>query len=181
MTNSKEVNQNIEHEDLSEETSMKVLGYLWNTNEDTLSVQQSKLINAEMPINKRNVLRQLASVFDPLGLFAPITLRGKILLQTIWIKQLKWDDPLDQEDSNEWAEIKGDLMKMSEKEIKRCISISSQRENITYSLVCFSDASGKAYAATIYLLQKSLNETKSDLIFCKSRIAPVKKDNYTKT
>ena len=39
MTNSEEVNQNIEHEDLSEETSMKVLGYLWNTNEDTLSVQ----------------------------------------------------------------------------------------------------------------------------------------------
>ena len=174
MTNSKEVNQNIEHKDLSEETSMKVLGYLWNTYEDTLSVQQSKLINAEMPTNKRNVLRQLASVSDPLGLFAPITLRGKILLQTIWIKQLKWDDLLDQEDSNEWAEIKGDLMKMGEKEIKRCISISSQGENITYSLVCFSDASGKAYAATIYLLQKSLNETKSDLIFCKSRIAPVK-------
>ena len=60
-----------------------------DTNEDTLSGQQSKLINAEKPINKRNVLRQLASVFDTLGLFAPITWRGKILLQTVWIKQLK--------------------------------------------------------------------------------------------
>ena len=47
------------------------------------------------------------------------------------------------------------------------INFQSKRK-ITYSLVCFSDASGKAYAATIYLLQKSLNETKSDLftMFC---------------
>ena len=51
MTTSKEVNQNIEHKDLSEDISMQVIVYLWNTNEDTMSVKRSKLINAEMPIN----------------------------------------------------------------------------------------------------------------------------------
>jgi hypothetical protein len=41
------------------------------------------------------------------------------------------------------------------------------------ALVCFCDASGKAYAATIYVLHIGETERKIDLIFSKTRLAPV--------
>ena len=41
-----------------------------------------------------------------------------------------------------------------------------------YSLICFCDASVKAYATAIYLRQSTLNSYKTDLIFAKTRLAP---------
>ena len=38
-----------------------------------------KLQNKDLNVTKRNVLKQVASTFDPLGLFAPGTMNGKVL------------------------------------------------------------------------------------------------------
>ena len=43
---------------------------------------------------KRNVLRILSSVFDPLGLLNPFTLTIKKLLQSLWKHKLDWDDEI---------------------------------------------------------------------------------------
>jgi len=40
------------------------------------------------------------------------------------------------------------------------------------SLICFSDASGKAYAIAVYLHQFSSNNCSVDLVFSKTRLAP---------
>jgi len=45
-------------------------------------------------------------------------------------------------------------------------------EAIQYSLVCFCDASAKVYSAAIYLWQSLSDSCKTDLIFCKPRLAP---------
>ena len=45
------------------------------------------------------MLSFVASVFDPLGLFAPFTMRMRILLKTVWAKSgQQWDDKIEVED-----------------------------------------------------------------------------------
>jgi len=46
----------------------------------------------ELSLTKRNVLKNVATLFDPLGLVTPYTIRAKILLQVIWTRGLEWDD-----------------------------------------------------------------------------------------
>ena len=75
---------------------------------------------------------------------------------------------------DEWLSIKDNLKEIPNTEIPRTISLMKVEKETKYSLVCFCDASKTAYAATVYLLQENNNETRSDLIFSKTRFAPVK-------
>ena len=67
------------------------------------------------------------------------------------------------------------MAKLPEHQINRCIALEKNDGNVRYSLLCFCDASARAYAAALYLFQKSsTSESKSDLLFCKKRLAPLK-------
>ena len=102
-------------------------------------------------------------------------MRGKILLQALWSEHLDWDDNIDSEDLKLWKLIKHDLEQISNCRIQRCLKIERNSDRVTHKLVCFCDASTKAYAAVIYLLQtNSEGKNRADLIFSKSRLAPVK-------
>ena len=43
-------------------------------------------------MTKRNKLKNVATLFDPLGLVTPYTIRAKILLQVMWTRGLDWDE-----------------------------------------------------------------------------------------
>ena len=50
-------------------------------------------------IQDRNLLNEplvcvMSSVFDPLGMIAPVTIRFRIIQQTIWSNGLNWDDQI---------------------------------------------------------------------------------------
>ena len=51
---------------------------------------------------KRGVLRQLARLFDPLGLFAAFLIKRKILMQELWRRGKDWDDLLETDLKNSW-------------------------------------------------------------------------------
>ena len=54
--------------------------------------------------------------------------------------------------------------------------MNTAENNVSYHLLCFCDASVSAYATALYLHQTCDNmETKSDLLFSKTRFAPLKK------
>ena len=55
----------------------------------TLSVQMAN--NASKEPTKRETLRQLAKIYDPLGIASPITLQGKIIYRDICDAKLPWD------------------------------------------------------------------------------------------
>ncbi|XP_052785982.1 uncharacterized protein LOC128221411 [Mya arenaria] len=174
-TNSVELKSVIESKDLADEQVTTVLGHTWDIQNDTIALNQVKNLNEnDKAITKRNVLKQIASVFDPMGLLSPVTLKGKCLLQSLWKKNIEWDDRLGSQDENEWLEIKEDLQDIANCRVKRCVAFSEQSEVVTYTLVCFCDASNLAYASSIYLLQESKCSKKCDLIFAKSRLAPIK-------
>ena len=72
----------------------KVLGILWNLITDTLTPDISSFV--DIPIKefytKAEVLSVISKLFDPLGLFSPLTVVIKLLFQQLSVMKLKWDD-----------------------------------------------------------------------------------------
>ncbi|XP_029166208.1 uncharacterized protein LOC114937014 [Nylanderia fulva] len=73
------------------------LGLRWHPQTDEFSfvVRSEKL----GPITKRFILSQTAKLYDPLGWLAPVVVRAKIMFQTIWLRHLDWDQPLEETDA----------------------------------------------------------------------------------
>ena len=63
----------------------KVLGLAWDYEEDTISLDLSATARCAegLPATKRNTLRLIAGIFDPLGIIGPVTITAKILFQEI--------------------------------------------------------------------------------------------------
>ena len=56
------------------QSQSSLLGLTWNKQEDEISVVIPKM---ETSVTKRELLRNLARIYDPLGLVSPVTLKGK--------------------------------------------------------------------------------------------------------
>ena len=114
-------------------------------------------------------------MYDPLGLFCPVTLQGKLFLQELWNKKLSWDDKLSSKDKEKWNKIKEDLKNLPKCRFPRYIGITQKNQDkTTYQLVGFCDASKHAYAGVVYLHQRIGKTCKVDLVFSKLRLAPNK-------
>ena len=151
-------------------TTLKTLGVLWKSQEYafTFKVEQPK---EEHP-TKRNVLSAIATLFDPLQLLAPFTLRAKVVMQEIWTAGLDWDDPVPDKLKTKWNVWINELRDLSNFHIPRCIRLPDPIET---QLHVFSDASKDAYAAAAYLLCKyNCQNPTCYLIASKSRVSPIK-------
>ena len=67
-----------------------LLGLKWDKAADRLSVVFPR---NECATTKREVLRQLAKVYDPLGLASPSTLLGKLIFSDICDSKIAWEAP----------------------------------------------------------------------------------------
>ena len=168
ITNSKEVNSQIAPEDQIDAKVTKVLGLVWNTNTDELSISTKRFNQVKGEVTKRNILATIASIYDPLGMLTPATIRLKIFLQELWQKQLGWDDSLDTNDEETWNTLTKNLQELSTIQQPRFIG------NEESKLIGFCDASSKAYATAIYLRTVIDGKVQTNLIFSKSRNAPKK-------
>ena len=104
--------------------------------------KQRDIFRVEIPIEsqhltKKNILKILASIYDPLGFISPVLLIGKILFRNLCDLRIPWDNEIPQEIENKWVKwVNGLNIKI---EIPRSISI---RETITVTDIHrFSDAS----------------------------------------
>ena len=79
--------------DSEELPSTKTLGVWWLAEQDVFTFEKNAP-SEDMKYTKRNFLRKIAILFDPLGLLAPFTIRAKILLQEIWTAGLEWDEEM---------------------------------------------------------------------------------------
>ncbi|XP_070854152.1 uncharacterized protein [Drosophila suzukii] len=70
-------------------STAKVLGVHWDPEEDMLSYKVCLTTN---PHNtKRQVLSDVARIFDPLCILSPVVVQFKILFQELWLLDLGWD------------------------------------------------------------------------------------------
>ncbi|UYV67111.1 hypothetical protein LAZ67_4003911 [Cordylochernes scorpioides] len=83
-------------------TTTKVLGLVWDKVEDVLNCDVS--IEKDLPrrLTKRIVLSKIQQVFDPLGVYSPIFLPPKLLLQRSWELKIGWDSQLPEDMDREF-------------------------------------------------------------------------------
>ena len=88
----------------------KVLGLQWDTNKDIFSFNfrldrvTKNIIQIGGAPTKRQMLRVIMSIYDPLGFLNPFTIRSKILLQNVWRRGTGWDEKLCDEGHSDWKQ-----------------------------------------------------------------------------
>ena len=158
----------------------KVLGIQWLNSSDELSfkVNSSKvstnLYEGLKRPTKREFLRVIMSVFDPLGFLAPFTIQSRILMQDIWSSGIGWDENLRDNEFIKWQEWLSDLELVKMCRIDRCYQIKNLQMR-SAELHVFCDASEKAYATVAYWRFSLKNgDFHTSIIMAKSRVAPLK-------
>ncbi|KAL9971987.1 hypothetical protein ACROYT_G018218 [Oculina patagonica] len=134
----------------------KILGIKWSPCEDQLCFEvkikfsprrkitalQTNNTATEIPpqqLTKRIILSQINGVFDPLGLAVPFTVRAKSLMRHLWgsDQKLDWDDPIPEENRENWITFFKDLQDMGQIRFMRCMKPLDAIEKPI--LIVFSD------------------------------------------
>ena len=94
VTNNKQLCDQIENDDkdYTVPSITSVLGLSWAVETDSLSLKLVKL-----PVPEDITKHMLLTVFDPLGLFSPVIIKVKILIQDAWRTDSSWNDSLSEE------------------------------------------------------------------------------------
>ncbi|XP_076301867.1 uncharacterized protein LOC143219991 [Lasioglossum baleicum] len=154
------------------ELGCSALGLTWHPDTDDLSFSVKSSISSLRP-TKRQVLSQVAKLFDPLGWLAPFIIRGKILMQQLWKEQLDWDDALPPLAAEQWKELTTEMPTLADIRIPRWIGVTDTQSS--RQLHIFVDASEKAFAAVAYLrIGDSTTTASAALLVAKSKTAPLK-------
>lgn len=158
---SKTLNINIDNSKIT-----SVLGTQWNTENDNFSL---KPVDTNIQqFTKQTVLSVISRVYDVLGHFSPITVRGKILMKKIHVSCQAWNDIIhDPEILLEAQVLFADLRALSS------ISISRQYLNdssVPTSLHLFCDASPDAVCAVVFITSNST----ANFVTAKTKVSPVK-------
>lgn len=94
-------------------------------------------------------------------------------MQQLWLLKCHWDDPLPPDIINHWMLYQSKIAKLKDLQIPRWTTYGS--DTIHNALHGFSDASTKAYAATVYLrLIKIDGSVAVSLLAAKTKVAPFK-------
>ncbi|XP_031622711.1 uncharacterized protein LOC116340379 [Contarinia nasturtii] len=156
------------------ETTFKTLGVAWQPSTDQFRFNST---TPKQPLNwtKRNILSEIAKLYDPLGWLAPCIVRAKMLMQDLWrlSDAFNWDTPVPKHISNDWQQVYEELCLPIPIQVPRWIGLSS--DMISTEIHGFCDAANRAYAASIYLVVKHRDDsTVSNLIASKTKLAPIK-------
>ena len=173
-SNSDDFRKTVPKEDLDKRDILKILGLLWNRLTDTLAIPVPDRQQLMLAKTKREVLHGVAAIYDPLGLFSPVTISGKLLLQTFWKEHQEWDEPLADIHLHQWHAIVDNLSAVSTTVMPRCIGLVCDSAEASHQLLCFTDPSAIAYAAAVYLRTHSSAGVPSTLVFSKNRLAPIR-------
>ena len=162
-------NLDIDSQDMPME---RVLGIRWNVDSDTFSFKVSL---EKKPTTRRGILSTVASLYDPLGLVAPVTLNGKRILQEMCRSGMKWDDEISEELRPRWEQWYNELYQLENIEIPRCYYPADFDEVCRVELHHFFDASIMGYGQCSYLrLMNQNGDVHCSLVFAKARVAPTK-------
>ncbi|XP_053733153.1 uncharacterized protein LOC128765925 isoform X1 [Synchiropus splendidus] len=157
---------------LNEPKTERALGIHWHPESDTLRFQNYL---KGQPESRRGILSTVASIYDPLGLIAPVLLVGKRVLQETCKRGISWDEPLVSPLQATWEQWKGELNRLNSISVARCFIPSDFGHTVKRELHHFSDASTYGYGQCSYLrLLNDAGDVHCTLIMAKSRVAPIK-------
>lgn len=126
----------------------KALGLRWNTSTDNLTFDLNHILNElrEVP-TKREMLKTVMSLFDPLGLVAFETIMGRLIMRETWKEDGEWDDPIPERLRPHWRDWCCQLRDLPRIKIPRWCGVTDR----TRELHIFVDASERALCAAAYI------------------------------
>ena len=172
----------------------KVLGLAWDPKSDRLVFRtrlrvkgkgkdstfseitsvEELLKHADLILNRRQLLSNVHSIFDPVGLLAPLLLTPKLLMRESWVgpNPPGWDDMLAEDQCQKWIDFLSEFLSLTEISFPRSLWPEEEVEGLPL-LIVFSDGSMLAFGAVAYIRWR----LKSGgfwvrLIMSKSKIAP---------
>ena len=74
-------------------TFLAVLGILWWPQKDSFCFKLNCSLTTGS-VTKRSVLSSVAKIFDPMGWLPPVMIVAKILMQSLWLLKIGWDEVL---------------------------------------------------------------------------------------
>ena len=149
----------------------KTLGVWWLADQDVFTFKETAPENS-MSYTKRNFLKKIATLFDPIGFLVPFTIRAKMLLQDMWTAGMDWDDELTEpliSSSRAWF---GELGELKDIQVPRRLWNEGMIAE-TMSLHTCIEASEKAYGAVVYArCQYQDGSVSTNIVAAKTRVIP---------
>lgn len=159
------------------ESTDKILGLYWNTEQDifvfnlNLVRVEPCILNPNRVPSKRETLKVIMSVFDPHGFAAPVTVRGRILMQEMWRAGIEWDEKLNEELAGKWKLWLSDLEEVKAIQVPRCFSEMLFKAD-EVQLHTFVDASELACCALSFLRVRKNENVNVVFVASKCKVAP---------
>ena len=166
--------EDIKHLDLDHDALPieRALGMQWCIDSDTFRFHSTL---KDRPCTRRGILSTVSSIYDPLGIIAPLLLEGKKILQGLCKEGISWDDPVPAEIASTWKKWKMELHELENLSIHRCYLPNGFGQVIERQLHHFSDASVKGYGQCTYLRQRNEHgQIFCSFVFGKARVTPSK-------
>ena len=163
--------------DLPSTQPQKLLDLPWNASTDEYLIDKRlfKRFPNDHLTAQRKLLKFVASIFVPLGVIAPLTLRMSKILQATWNKGPQWDAPLDVQQFPDFLQLKNELLSYQNISVLRALCRRNTKIQST-ALHTFTDASDYALSAVSYLRTEYVDKT-TDVVFMmgKARVTPIKR------
>ncbi|UYV63732.1 hypothetical protein LAZ67_2005453 [Cordylochernes scorpioides] len=148
----------------------KILGIVWDHVQDTFRVN---ITLPEEVVTKRDLLSNIARIFDPIGFLSPTTVALKIIMQELWRGGTGWDEHIPNDIKEKWNNFRAELLKLEDLSIPRYVWACEKDRDVQHHGFC--DASSVAYSAVCYLRTVSLDgQVHISMLAAKTRVAPCK-------
>ncbi len=79
----------------------RALVIYWDVESDTFKF---KIVIKDRPLTRRGLLSILSSIYDPMGIIAPVVLPAKMILQDLCRLKIGWDDDLPEQVKQKWTD-----------------------------------------------------------------------------
>ncbi|XP_055623324.1 uncharacterized protein LOC129766751 [Toxorhynchites rutilus septentrionalis] len=161
-------------------SSERLLGMVWLPDTDVFAFSLNfredvrRLIIGEIVPTKREMLRVVMSIYDPLGLVASFVIEGKVIVQEVWRAKIDWDDKISGKVFCRWKQWLGVLHDLDRVKIPCCYFPSYHVGSFdTLQLHIFVDASEEAFAAAAYFRIVDRGHVRCALVTSKTKVAPL--------
>ena len=152
---------------------VKTLGVTWLPGEDVFTFNANPP-GKDLRLTKRNFLKTIATLFDPVGFLAPFIIRAKILLQEMWTAWMDRDDLFLGDLASEGCKWFKELEDLPTVKVPRCLRLEQEEEMLSQTLHTFGDASQDTYGAVVYSRTTYKSGAVSiRIVAAKSRVAPL--------
>ncbi|XP_063989077.1 uncharacterized protein LOC135168628 [Diachasmimorpha longicaudata] len=176
-SNSEQVLEGLDEENINKKflldknCALKTLGVSWHAKEDKIFYSVEP-IGISAKLTKRNILSEIAKIFDPLGLLGPVILQAKKIMQSLWQCKVEWDESVPADLHTAWSNFVSQLTTLNNLSFERRFVINNQRRT---QILGFCDASEIGYGACMYVRSLDADGNIICRLLCaKSRVAPIK-------